>query len=240
MDTITKKGEIKEQLEICFEFYENKIDSHFLNLFRESILDKKIKFPLLEYCAKELFKKLDLRDQIFFCEEIEKFKTIGGNVLLGILLQSRLALNYEESIRKSVYYISRANAWYVCDIIGERVWGFSLLHYPDKTILIIEKLSSHNSNWVVRSLGAGIHYAVKKGLPIEKVEKIFPILLSLANASDKEIRQGIGWAAKTIAKFHPIIITIFKEEIENKDKVATWFRTKIKIGLRRNEYIKRN
>ena len=50
----------------------------------------------------------------------------------------------------------------------------------------------------------------------------------MANTNDKEVRQGIGWAAKTTAKFHPDLITYYKDEIDNKAKVANWFRKKLK------------
>lgn len=58
----------------------------------------------------------------------------------------------------------------------------------------------------------------------------------MANTSNKEIRQGIGWAAKTTAKFHPEIINNFKDQILQTEKVKTWFRTKIRIGLDRGRY----
>ena len=60
------------------------------------------------------------------------------------------------------------------------------------------------------------------------------------NSKEKEVRQGIGWAAKTTAKFHPDIIQQYQSEIHNQEKVANWFRRKIQIGLERHEYAKRN
>lgn len=141
-------------------------------------------------------------------------------------------------MKKTTEYISKADIWYVCDIIGERVFGYALLHYPDKMLPEYKKLSSHPTNWVVRSLGAGGHYAIKKGLEKKKVQQLFKVLLTMANTNDKEVRQGIGWAAKTTAKFHPDLITYYKDEIDNKVKVANWFRKKIEIGLDRNSYAK--
>ena len=174
------------------------------------------------------------------CQEFYRLKTEGGNVLLGIILQKRLTNHFNQSIEKAAEYIADADIWYVCDIIGERVFGYSLLHQPEKTIPEIIKLSNHPTHWVIRSLGAGSHYAIKKGLDKNNVKTVFSLLLSMANTKDKEIRQGVGWAAKTTAKFHPDIIEFYKIEIEDQEQVAQWFRKKIEIGLNRNNYAKRN
>lgn len=120
------------------------------------------------------------------------------------------------------------------------MFGYSLLTAPQKTFPEILTLSKHPSNWVIRALGAGMHYAIKKDLPKKEVKTVFQILLTLANTKDKEIKQGVGWAAKTTAKFHPDIIATFENDIQNKETVANWFRTKIDIGLNRNKYAKRD
>jgi len=204
------------------------------------ILSNKVKFPLLEFCAHELSQEVRATEQVLLCDKIQSLKTEGGNVLLGIILQNRLKDHFDESIDKTVEYIADADVWYVCDIIGERVFGYSLLHNPEQTIPEIERLSKHTINWVIRSLGAGVHYAIKKGLDKKYVKLLFQLLLTMANTKDKEIRQGIGWAAKTTAKFHPDLIVDYQDDIENTEQVANWFRTKISIGLNRNAYAKRN
>ncbi|WP_223034301.1 DNA alkylation repair protein [Hanstruepera marina] len=240
MQVVTRKSEIKELINICTKEYESKGLNACLLEMENYILTKKIKFPLLEFCGDELYQKVKQEEHIDLCNKIEELKTEGGNVILGIILQNRLNTCFEQSIKKATEYISRADVWYVCDIIGERVYGYALLNNPEKTIPQIKKLSRHSANWVVRALGAGIHYSIKKGLDKENVALVFPILLSMANTRDKEIRQGVGWAAKTTAKFHPEIIDQFDKEVQNKEMVANWFRTKISIGLNRNEYAKRN
>lgn len=197
------------------------------------ILIYPVKFPLLEYCTEELFKTIPPKEQISFCNQIEALKTEGGNVILGKMLQLRLENNYSESIQKATDYISKADIWYVSDIIGERVFGEALLRYPTLTVKQITSTFRNKSNWVQRSLGAGIHYAVKKGLPSEYVKPLFIVLIRKANTTDKEIKQGVGWAAKTTAKFHPEIIDEFQVEIHGK-KVRPWFRKKIEIGLSSN------
>lgn len=240
MRLITKKSEIKEILDKCFVKYTQSGLNSLISEIHISILSSKVKFPILEYCAEVIYEILPENQHILFCDNIQNLKTEGGNVLLGKILQKRLNINFKQSIEKATEYIADADIWYVCDIIGERVYGYSLLHQPQETIPELKKLSKHKTNWVIRSLGAGTHYAIKKGLDKENVKTMFNILLSMANTKDKEIRQGVGWSAKTIAKFHPDIIELYKSDIENTEKVANWFRNKIKIGLNRNTYAKRN
>ena len=238
MSVITRKGDLKTEWEICKQTFDAKNLAPFIQSIHERILLRKVKFPLLEYCAEEIYTLLPDSLHIPFCDAIESLKTEGGNVLLGKILQLRLDAHFQRSLEKATEYISKADIWYVCDIIGERVFGFALLRTPKKMLPAFKKISKHPSNWVVRSLGAGAHYAIKKGLEEKEVERVFEMLLTMANTNDKEIRQGIGWAAKTTAKFHPELIASFQTEIQNKDKVANWFRAKIEIGLNRNAHAK--
>ena len=241
MSIVTRKSEVKEYLQRCISAYQEKGLSACVLELSCQILNRKVKFPLLEFCAHQLSEKIKVDEQIALCDRIEALKTEGGNVIISIMLQNRLENHFQESIDKATEYTSKADVWYVCDIIGERVYGFALLYYPDKTIPVIRKLSNHSKNWVIRSLGAGVHYAVRKGLDKQNVTTVFSTLLTMANTKDKEIRQGIGWAAKTTARFHPNIIEQYHAEIYNQEKVAFWFRRKVSIGLERHKYYaKRN
>ncbi|WP_158594640.1 DNA alkylation repair protein [Ulvibacterium marinum] len=238
---MTRKSEVKKYLQCCISAYQEKGLSACVLELSNQILNRKIKFPLLEFCAHQLSERIKVNEQVALCDGIETLKTEGGNVIIGIILQNRLENHFQQSIDKATEYTSKADIWYVCDIIGERVYGFALLHYPDRTIPEIRKLSYHSKNWVLRSLGAGVHYAVRKGLDKQNVGIVFLILLSLANTKDKEIRQGIGWAAKTTTRFHPDIIEQYHADIQNQEKVANWFRRKVAIGLERHTYYaKRN
>ena len=240
MELVTRKPIITAYLKPSLDAYHTKGISACVFELEHQILNKKVKFPLLEFCGTKLFQEIASEEHITLCDEIEALKTEGGNVLLGIIMQHRLSVNFAQSLQKTTEYVSKAHIWYICDIIGERVYGYALLHEPDKTIPELKKLVEHPINWVIRSLGAGIHYAIKKGLLKEYVEVVFLLLLSKANSTDTEIRQGIGWAAKTTARYHPDIIDLYQKEIQDSEHVANWFRTKIKIGLDRNNYAKRN
>lgn len=240
MKSITKKNDVKEELDVCLSGFRSTDIRPFVLELNIRLLQAKIKFPLLEYCAQEIHTSIPETLHIEICDQINQLKTIGGNVLIGIILQKRLTHYPDQSIAKATEYISMADAWYICDIIGERVYGYHLLNNPKYMRPKLEELFMHESRWVIRSLGAGIHFAIKKGLNKPNVIFAFKHLLKHANSKDKEIRQGMGWAAKTTAKFHPDIIDSFHEQIDDQVLVENWFRRKIQMGIDRHHYAQRN
>lgn len=237
--TYTRKGDIKLILQDCIAVYNPEGLKAFHRVFHERILIHKVKFPLLEFCAEVLYGILSpTDDDIALCELMVKEKTIGGNVIMGIILKERGHANPNLAFEKAAEYIADADDWYVSDIIGERVFGFTLLTQFDTAFPLFQKLGSHSSFWVVRSIGAGGHNAIKGGLEKENALQLFDLLISLTDTTNYQIRRGIGWAAKTTAKFHPDIIQERKVEL-NRPEIPNWFRRKIQIGLNRNAYAKR-
>ncbi|MBR9922369.1 MAG: DNA alkylation repair protein [Bacteroidetes bacterium] len=233
MQSITRKGDIQQIVADCLQTYQKEGLSACSDYAHSKLLSFKVRFPLLEYAGHLLFEGLAEKNQFSFCQHISDGKTEGGNVLIGIILQNRLS-DVEQTFAKAAQYIMAGTEWYVCDIIGERVFGYGLLTRAEACMPLFKKYIDHESPWVVRALGAGSHYAVKKGLPKEEVRGLFDLLLQQANTKEKEIRQGIGWAAKTCAKFHPDVIESYRTHIENENHVANWFRRKIEIGLERS------
>ncbi len=236
--TITRKVDIRIETEAALSVYSDRGFGVFVKEIDRKLLQQKIRFPLLEYSAELIFEHLPEKEHYRFCEAIAKLHTIGGNVLIGIVLQKRLNTHLEEVFRKAAQFIETGSEWYVTDIIGERVFGVALLQNPRRSIPLLRKLAKHPSAYVVRSIGPGAHYAIKKGLPEKNVRPVFELLLSLANTRDHQVKQGIGWAAKTTAKFHPAIIEDYRKQIE-AEKVGAWFRTKIRIGLERYHHAQR-
>lgn len=239
MKTFTKKGEIINELESCFSKFEENDITPFINELRTRLLSSKIKFPLLEYCGEEIHSRTPKNYHIPICDQIAKLKTIGGDVIIGILLRNHLEDDLSLIFHKAASYISYTGTWYSTDTIGERVFGWALLNHFEEARKELEKLAESENKWIVRSIGPGCHYAVKKGLSPDKAENLFVFLFSLSDAKDHHIKTGIGWAAKTIAKFHPKIIHKYTHDLES-EKVGQWFRTKIRIGLDRNSYAKGN
>lgn len=82
--------------------------------------------------------------------------------------------------------------------------------------------------------GRGNTLRSKKGLKKQYAGGMFLLLLSLSHTTDFHTKKGIGWAAKTVAKFHPDIIEQHREQLETDASIKQWFKTKISIGLGRS------
>ncbi|WP_025183306.1 DNA alkylation repair protein [Leptospira kirschneri] len=228
MDSIRSKKEIKLILSKLSD------ESLWISVIESELLKKKIKFPLLEFVGKELYFKIPDHKQIYFTDQIIELGHMGGYVISAIILQLRSEKHFEQSLNKAVEYILLGNEWYVCDIIGERVMGHFLLKEPEKTLPILKNYINHKDGWIVRSVGVASHYAVKKGLGKKYVEVTFCLLLSKADTKDFHTKKGIGWALKTISKFHPDIIQKFESSLLTNPFIQSFFRKKIEIGLSRS------
>lgn len=231
MKIITGKAEIKSLLNALENEYSASSYKKFIDLVNSKLLKRKIKFPVLEYASEQFFRFIPLNKQINFLDDVISFDEIGSYVIAGKILQFRSNKAIKESFTKAVEYIIKGDKWYVCDIIGERVMGNSLLVEPVKTIPYLTKFTKHENKWIVRSVGVAAHYAVKKGLAKTYCDKVFRLLLANAGTTDFHTKKGIGWGAKTVAKFHPDIITKYHSRIYDNSDVKQWFKTKIKIGL---------
>jgi 3-methyladenine DNA glycosylase AlkD len=234
MEKINSKATVKHILLELKSVFDEKGADDFVKTLHHNLLKKKVRFPLLEYAAKEITSVVPDAEQLTITDHIVELKEIGSQVLAGIILQQRLSQNFHQSISKACDYIQFGNQWYVCDIIGERVLGYALLTTPDKTIPLLRQLAIHEDKWIVRAVGVATHYAVKKGLDPVFVAPVFDILLSLANTTDFHTKKGIGWAAKTVGRFHPDIIDHYHQHIASAE-TKQWFRTKVNIGLNRSK-----
>jgi len=234
MEKITSKVRVREILEQAKQSREQQGQDALLVTIYEGLLKKKVSFPLLEFAAKEMALWIPEDEQLHVMDILVATNEMGSYVLAGMMLQLRVPLYLEESIQRACAYIVGGDEWYVCDIVGERVLGHALLTYPEKTILLLKHLAQYSDKWIVRTIGVATHYAVKKGLSPKFTETMFRLLLSLSDATDFHIKKGIGWGAKTIAKFHPTIIERYRKQIELPE-IRQWFRTKITIGLNRNK-----
>lgn len=201
---------------------------------QRTVLAKKVRFPVLEHISSLLYSTVANKKQIKFLDEIAGLNEVGRSVILGKILQLRLQKYFKESLQKAQEYIIEGDKWYVCDIISERVMGYALLKMPEETLPVLKRFSKQSNHWIVRSVGAATHYAVKKGLTKKDSERSFLILLSCASVHHPDIKKGIGWAAKTVAKFHPDIITKYRNDIDTNPEIKQWFKTKIDIGLSRS------
>lgn len=246
---ITSKTQVNPIIQNCIDVFTQKGEDAFVQCVHTRLLKEKIRFPLLEHAAEVFCVQIPQKYHYSIAEKIMQLNTIGGNVLVGIVLRNTYNRKdtgegtestgaIQKAIKTANAHIVYGNQWYVCDIIGERVAGFALLTQPEEVIPLLQKMAGDENKWIVRTVGVATHYAVKKGLKKKYVEEMFGILLQLGNSSDFHTQRGVGWAVKTIAKFHPDIV---QHSRANNTEVKQWFRTKIKIGLgRSNKYASRH
>jgi 3-methyladenine DNA glycosylase AlkD len=234
---INSKTEVRKILGELEKRHTSWITEQAIQDIYKQILGKKIKFPVLEDFSEKLFLIIPVKQQASFLQKIIDLQTIGGNVIAGKILQEQINTTGKilPAFKLAEKFILQGDQWYVCDIIGERVFGHALLHFPKETISELKKLASHNNEWMVRCIGVAAHYAVKKGLEPPFAEIVFKLLLKLSSSTSFHTKKGIGWAAKTIAKFHPGIIKKYEADIYEDEDVKQWFKTKIKIGLGRSK-----
>ena len=228
---ITRKADVAPIVEKLKPFYRKGDHPAFYNLLKNELLQHRVKFPLLEFVAIQLFESIPYPEQTTFTHQVMEMDLEGGNVVVGKILQLRLPTDLPEAFVLASKYMVRGDTWYVCDIIGERVYGHGLLTKFETAWPLLHVNENHSSNWVVRSIGVGIHYAIKKGLEKAYIPTLMDWLLSMSGNTDYQIKRGVGWAAKTLARFHPELVIKNRYRFEAKE-VGTWFQTKVKTGLK--------
>ena len=67
---------------------------------------------------------------------------MGGYVIVGQALAAFLEIELEASIDKAKEVIVKGQKWYVCDIVGERVFGQALVFHFGSTIVLLERMTS--------------------------------------------------------------------------------------------------
>lgn len=203
-----------------------------LSYLEKTFLTQKIKFPLLEFLADHLSGLIPDQQKELFLKRLIATDALGSYVIAGKLLQNILPVKTTKALELAEEFIISGDAWFVCDIVGERVFGHALLTQPELSIKVLKGLTKHSNSWMLRVIGVAAHYAIKNGLRKNFAEEVFEILLSLSQAKDFHTKKGIGWAAKTAVKFYPDFASRYEGEITAS---GAWFKTKIKIGLGRSE-----
>ena len=209
----------------------------FWKILDEEVLAQKIRFPLLESLGELLFESIPQAEHFTFCDQLIARETIGGNVLIGTILRLHLPDDMDFCFEKTKEYLIQGDVWYVCDIISERVPGRALLQDFDRAFALLQQdFIGHENGWIRRSPGVAGHLAVKWGLEAPYVERYLDWAVTLGNSKDDFIRTGIGWAVKTVARFHSDLVRR-KKILDNPD-IGNWMKRKIEIGLARPRDLK--
>lgn len=231
--TITRQSEIIPVVKQLLQHYADANEVAFWQTLEEEVLQHKVKFPLLEKIGEAFFTNIPIAQQIRLTDRLVQLDFEGGYVIVGTILAKRLNTNLAAAFKKAIDYYIKGNKWYVVDIIGERVHGRGLLYYFDQTFPYLPTYLKHDNDWVKRSVGIAMHLAIKWGLEKDKVEKLLDLALTQATSNNFQIKKGIGWAIKTLAKFHPDLVE--KRRIMRDPRIAQWFKKKIQIGLAINQ-----
>lgn len=199
-------------------------------LIEGELLQHRVKFPILEYLAIESTRILSQKQIEDLLAKLAMAKHISCYPFIGKVLQGRLSIDLTRTYEEAIEHIIKGNEWYSCDIISERVFGEGTLRDFEKSYSLLSEMGSHENMWVQRSIGIATHYATKKGLPKAYVEQLLFLMLEHGHKTQLYIKKGIGWPAKTIARFHPDLIYKHEKRIKAQ-KLSKWFKNKINIGL---------
>ncbi len=191
-------------------------------------LTKKVKFPVLEAVAHYLSAHLPIELHIAFCKRIMALHTIGGNVMVGILLQKQLADDRHSTLTTAADWIIQQEVWYSCDIIGERVWGEALVRTPQQMLVFLKAIPLTANPWIIRLIGITGHYGVKRGLDKANCEILFQVLLLHQHHKAVIIKKTIAWAAKTIKRYHPEIPGHYQKQWGKANGGSVWFASALK------------
>ena len=209
----------------------------FFQILEGQVLSQKVKFPLLEHLGELFFKNLPEEEHFALCDQIMALDQMGGNVIVATILRLRLPDRLELCLEKTKEYLIQGDEWYVCDIISERVPGNGLLQDFDRTFDILKKeFIPHENGWIRRSTGVAAHLALKWGLSPENAERYFDWAITLGDSKDEYIQKGVGWSAKTVARFHSEMVRS-KRVLENPN-IRNWMKRKIEMGLAKPRTLK--
>lgn len=126
MSVIGSRRDIRPEIDKVIDAYQREgIDGAVARLHR-GILEKKVRFPVLEYVAKELLDAIPGKDQLSLTDKVIELSEVGRYVIAGIILQLRSEKQHKASIQKAAEYIVQGNDWLACDILGERVMAHAL------------------------------------------------------------------------------------------------------------------
>lgn len=230
MKTITSKASLAPVISEFSQYANNGDQEGYWQLLNKEVLQHKVKFPVLEYVACEVNAILTREEEDALVNKIAMEKHMSGYPVIGKIIQLRLNEDLQTQYDLAIKHIIQGNEWYVCDIISERVFGEGTLKDFDTSLNLMKDMGKHGNLWIERSIGIGTHYATKKKLPKEQVEQLLLLMIEHAWKTQYFTKKGIGWAGKTIGKYHPELIHKHAD-LMRETKLSRWFITKVNIGL---------
>jgi 3-methyladenine DNA glycosylase AlkD len=208
--------------ERCIEAINREDQEDFWNVLNP-VLDSKVPFPLLDEIGKRLGEsgKLDPAKYFGVFDEIIATDKMGGYVIVGQALAAFLETELEASINKATEIIAEGQKWYVCDIVGERVLGQSLVTSFESAISVLERMTALEDQWVRRSIGVAVHFfAKRRPEDREKMRQLMALLLFLIEDKRVNVVKGVGWGLKTIGKYQPKLVEDYLQETIKTKRIS--------------------
>lgn len=177
----------------------NHLSNNDYDLFLDSlkpILNSKCPFYKLDLIGKRIGHKLKDSPEIVVkgFDNLILYNKMGSYVISGQGLTELLPEHIDLVMEKSRQYIIFGDKWYVCDILGERSIGKSLVDYFDITLPWIEKFLEDESNWIKRTAGVSIHFFSKRIInQKERTLLLLDILGPHIEEKQIDVVKGIGW-----------------------------------------------
>lgn len=187
------------------------------------VLGAKVPFPLLDEIGKLLGEAGKSEKQKYFgvIDEIVAADKMGGYVIVGQALAQFLEKQPEKSLNKAKEVVIKGKTWYVCDIVGEQVFGQALVSYFESAVLVLQKMTSLEAQEVRRSIGVGVHFfAKRRPNDTEKMKRLLSMLSALVEDRRVFVVKGVGWGLKTIGKHQPELIVEFMQDTLKTKRVS--------------------
>lgn len=205
--------------ERCVEAVNRDDQEGFWNVLNP-VLDAKVPFPLLDEIGKRLGEsgKLDKTRYFRVFDEIVATEKMVGYVIVGQALAAFLETELEASIDMAKEVIVKGQKWYVCDIVGERVFGQALVFHFGSTIVLLERMTSLEAPEVRRSIGVAVHFfAKRRPEEAEMLRRLLSLLSLLIEDKRVFVVKGVGWGIKTIGRYQPNLVEEYlRETLETK------------------------
>lgn len=175
----------------------------------EPILSTRTRFPHLQRIGETTARHTG--DGVYaFLDHIGRKGTEGGWVVIGGALLEQMGSNLSLAHQHCRRHIISADIWYGADILGERVPGPGLLADFQAVLPILKFWRADPNPWVRRSVGAAVHHWTKRNGYGPSCQREAELLLDLLDPMfgewDLNAAKGVGWALKTIGKYHPDLL----------------------------------
>ncbi len=179
------------------------------------VLSSRIPFPRLEDIGRTMALPR-YADILPFLDLIAATCSEGGWVIIASALQGYLSEELEPVFSRTRRYIVLADAWYACDIFGERIPGPALLTRFVPSLHLLEAWREDTNPWIRRTVGVAVHFWAKRTHGqanfVPQAQALLQFLEPLFAERDTKALKGIGWGLKTMGRYYPEITSRWLEE----------------------------